>query len=533
MRARFTWWNPIVSAMLLALMAAAWTVLAPTRFGGQATYVIVSGISMEPNLHRGDLVILREADSYAIGDVVTYRHPTIGPVIHRIIGRDGERFIFKGDNNTWLDAYRPTQAELIGKLWIYVPKAGTVIEQVRIPRNLAALVLVAGASIMTTGTTKFHPGGRRAKRGWPFTIRVVYQPPNNARPNQARARAGSSWNDLLFILGTVAFAALLLGAFAFASPATRTVADQLDYTQTGSWSYSAAAPADLYDHELAQTGDPVFLQLANSVAVRFTYEFGAAQPADLRGTIGLSAQVSDPSGWQRTFELQPATAFGGTTATATGMLDLRRVRALIDHFEQQTGVQRAEYLVAVTPQVQVQGRLADQALNEVFAPRLLFELDRQMLWVQPNGADNQLDLHPTKAGLLNRDRSEENILALFGLHLPVQTARRLAVIAFALALGAGAVLAFWARRAGPRDEDIQIRRKYAALLVTARDLGDRLHGQTIEVATIDDLARLAERAGQMIVRSAGAGGSWYRVQAGDVIYLYRPKAPGGAVESIV
>jgi hypothetical protein len=204
------------------------------------------------------------------------------------------------------------------------------------------------------------------------------------------------------------------------------------------------------------------------------------------------------------------------------------VRALIERFEQQTGVQQSQYLLTVTPQVQLLGQLAGQALNEEFAPSLVFVLDRQVLRLQPSGAGQQQDLHPTKAGLLKRDRSEENVLALFGLRLPVQAARRAAVIILALVLGAGIVLAFRGRRAGPRDEDAAIRRKYAALLITAHQLEDRLHGQTIEVATIDDLAKLAERCGQMIVRSEGVGGSWYRVQVGESIYRYRPAAPGAA-----
>src|SRR5436190_22579312 len=151
----------LLAALLLALLGVAWVAFAPTRFGGQAAYVIVSGISMEPNFHRGDLAILRLENDYAIGDVVTYRHPTIGPVIHRIIGRDGDRFVFKGDNNSWIDEYHPTQDELIGKLWIHLSAAGALVEQLRIPRNMAALVAVMGVMVMTTGTRSV---GRRPHR---------------------------------------------------------------------------------------------------------------------------------------------------------------------------------------------------------------------------------------------------------------------------------------------------------------------------------------------------------------------------------
>src|ERR1051325_5089533 len=112
------YWRPThaaFAALLSVLLGAVWVAFAPIQFGGQAAYVIVNGISMEPGMHRGDLAILRQASDYQVGDVVTYRHPQIGPVIHRIIARDGDHLVFKGDNNSWIDGYRPTQEECIGK----------------------------------------------------------------------------------------------------------------------------------------------------------------------------------------------------------------------------------------------------------------------------------------------------------------------------------------------------------------------------------------------------------------------------------
>ena len=213
--------DTLFAALLLALFGAAWVAFAPTRFGGQTAYVIVSGISMEPSFHRGDLAILRQEREYAIGDVVTYRHPTIGPVIHRIIGRDGNRFIFKGDNNSWIDEYRPTQDELIGKLWIHLPAAGKVVEQLRIPRNMAAMVAVMGVMVMAAGTGSV--GRRPRRRPALLNVRLVVGGRAPARKERAPAVGGpiASRDDLLFVLATIACAALLLAAFAFARPLSR------------------------------------------------------------------------------------------------------------------------------------------------------------------------------------------------------------------------------------------------------------------------------------------------------------------------
>ncbi|TET33627.1 MAG: signal peptidase I, partial [Anaerolineales bacterium] len=121
----------LLSAMILVLMAALWFTFSQVQFGGQSSYIMIAGASMEPSLHYGDLIVAHEEQTYAVGDVVTYRHPIIGPVIHRIIDRTGETYTFKGDNNDWVDSYEPTSAELIGKSWIHIPGAAKLLQKLR------------------------------------------------------------------------------------------------------------------------------------------------------------------------------------------------------------------------------------------------------------------------------------------------------------------------------------------------------------------------------------------------------------------
>ena len=129
MRGRNSPLSAFFAAVGLVLTVTLWIVLAPTEFGGQATYVIINGNSMQPGLHEGDLVILRQADSFVVGDIATYRSPDVGTVIHRIIDRRGEQYIFQGDNNAWVDSYQPTQADLIGKYWFYSNSAKVAMDQ--------------------------------------------------------------------------------------------------------------------------------------------------------------------------------------------------------------------------------------------------------------------------------------------------------------------------------------------------------------------------------------------------------------------
>ena len=131
----------------LLLLTVAWMfTFRPQSLGGPAGYVMVRGISMEPTFDGGDLVIVRPADSYGVGDVIAYRVHTDGAedviVIHRIIGGttvDG--LIVQGDNNASADDWHPKHADIVGKAWLHLPRAGLVLSFLHAPLPLASLAM--------------------------------------------------------------------------------------------------------------------------------------------------------------------------------------------------------------------------------------------------------------------------------------------------------------------------------------------------------------------------------------------------------
>lgn len=118
-----------------------WLLLGPVAIGGPASYVITDGISMLPNFHGDGLVITQRQDQYHVGEVVAYHNEQLHAVVmHRIVGRDGKRFVFKGDNNDFRDQYHPTKAELVGKEWVYWPGAGRYLLMLRDPWTFAVII---------------------------------------------------------------------------------------------------------------------------------------------------------------------------------------------------------------------------------------------------------------------------------------------------------------------------------------------------------------------------------------------------------
>ena len=98
------WFSSFIASFWLILIVVIWASFAPTQFGGPTSFLTISGTSMEPNFHLGDLVIVHEESGYETGDIVAYRNLDLDNIVfHRIIGHENDRFIMKGDNNSWVE----------------------------------------------------------------------------------------------------------------------------------------------------------------------------------------------------------------------------------------------------------------------------------------------------------------------------------------------------------------------------------------------------------------------------------------------
>lgn len=501
-------------AVTVVLVTAAWGLFAPTQVGGQVAYAIISGNSMEPGFHRGDLVVLRQANDYAVGEIATYRHPTLGPVIHRIMAENAGHFTFKGDNNTWLDSYQPTQAEMIGKFWLYAPFVGIIIEQVRRPWVTALLVVLVGLVIVLSSVADASRSRGRRRR------------PMNSSGRRAAVTQSlrGAQADIFSLLVTFGVAALMLGLFAFTRPVTRTVFDEVKYQQSGRFAYSADAPPGIYDGNRVKTGEPIFRRLVSRVNVAFDYRFQTERAEAVEGTSRLVAELASSNGWRATTELQGESSFRGATTHLQGTLDLARLQAMLDDLEQQTGVTGAQYTLSLAPAIAISGTLSGQAVRDVFTPRLLFSFDalQMQLAAQQKGVGDGADpFQPSESKTLRKSREVENTVPLLVLTFSVATARRVAVIGVILWLVAVGAWLVVGRQTQTHGEAARIQAKYGALLVGVLDSALADGRPLVEVVSMDDLAKIAERGSRMILHQTHAGEHAYLVQEDDTTYRYR------------
>lgn len=139
----------LIAAQLAIVAALLWFCL-PQTLGGRAGWVLVSGTSMLPHLHTGDLVLVRHRSNYHVGEVIAYRVPEgeVGGgriVIHRIVGGSGRiGWTLQGDNRTAPDLWHPTNHDVVGAKQLRIPNAWFVLRFFHMPVLLA---LFAGFAV--------------------------------------------------------------------------------------------------------------------------------------------------------------------------------------------------------------------------------------------------------------------------------------------------------------------------------------------------------------------------------------------------
>jgi signal peptidase I len=149
----------VAAAFTVSVLATLWWLAAPTALGGRTTLVTVDGTSMLPTYRGSDIVVLRPASGYRIGEIVGYRSALLHRVVlHRIVGQRDGRYTLKGDNNTYTDPEQPTREQLIGRAVLRLPAAGKVTNRLHRPWLLA---LLAAAAVVTVGLGNSAPTAKR------------------------------------------------------------------------------------------------------------------------------------------------------------------------------------------------------------------------------------------------------------------------------------------------------------------------------------------------------------------------------------
>lgn len=492
----------IISNLILGIaMLGVWIGFAPVSLGGTTSYVIVNGISMEPGFHLGDLTIIRKAADYQIGDVVTYQDARMNAyVIHRVIGIQGDRFVLKGDNNSWVDVYYPTREEIIGKLWFHIPKLGKLFKWLRVPLHLAMTLSLLGGILMSG---------------------MIIEPSKRGRAKSLQKSAGSPESGL-YIFGLLTLIFLSLNVLAFLRPLTRS-AENIQFTQQGQFSYSATGTPIIYDTEVVRSGEPIFPRLTCFLNIGFSYHVVGDSIKETAGNYQMIARVMDEqTGWQRTIPMSAVTSFQGNSFSNTSALDLCQIISLVKILEQETGLRAGRYMLEVIPQISMTSNVAGLPISEAFEPRLMFRFDDvSFSLVTPDGQADPFTLIQQQS--FTNPAVEVNTVKILSWTLSIFAVRIIALVGFALSLGGMVLLGIRVYVATGQSPESLIRLRYGSLLVHAHEQEIQSTGPVINVDNVNELAKLAERHNTVILHTTFNSLHSYVVQCNGVTYRFIEK----------
>ncbi len=523
----------VVNGILLVLVALAWFYVVPARIGGFTTYVVTHGVSMEPRFHNGDLAFVRPADHYKVGEIVAYRSSLLHElVMHRIVAINHGHYTFKGDNNNFLDPVHPTQSQLIGKLWLHVPRGAVVLEWLHSPVvdgvvcGLLGLFLLYGFGEKERRRRRRRQGAPRSPSHGPLLVNTPRDQDTPRLINFGAILAGSA-------LAGVAF--LVLAAFAFTRPTHRAVRRTTTYTQQIGFGYSTRVPAGpVYPNGRIKTNDPIFLSIVRSLDVHIAYKFAGPDPSTLAGTEQVLLHLTGPSGWTRSFVLAPRTRFAGEETNTDVTLNLSRVESLMAEIARLTDTPGfGSFALTVQPVVHITGIVAERPISASYGPTLGFQLQSDQL--QPIGgsastattsstaaASGQANYTPSQSGSVSSPGATAATITVLGASARIGILRWIALIALLLS-GGIALYAFLRKRGEPFEESVRIQRQHGHLIVPIV-AGEDLGWPPVDVPNIKALVRLAESGQRLILHNRSGDIDTYMVNDEGTVYRYQVRS---------
>lgn len=496
-----------ISAVAALVLAAAW-LFWPAQLGGATTYVTTHGISMEPGFSTGDLAVLRPADTYEVGDVAAYFSPSLNTVVmHRIVAVEGDRFVFQGDNNDWLDEDRPTSDEVLGELFRQVPQGGKVLSAVASPWSLTLIFAVVFGLF---GNSRRKAGGRKAPRhrAAPGRTSPSLSLPTFSMPTRAQAR------QVAIGSGAVVLLAAGSGAVLLALPSTETDARTQPVAQEGRFSYAGAAEVGTtYPTGAITTGDPIYTKLVDALTVSFEHTVDAPGLDAVDGTVRLDLSVATADGWSAPLGSSTAATVQDGVATTSAEIDPTLAASLVGRHNAEIGGSAGSASILVTPVVDVTGSVQGQAFTAAALDPLTFSMDAVSL----RPPSTEAAFAPTGAVSVSLDAEVSRTFTVLGVDLPIGAARLIAAVVLVLAVLVTAASGWIGRpRAGNAADEFAVRNAARILPVAGLVPGRSV----VDVSDPAALRRVAERVDGLVLHHAGPDGQTFAVQDNETTYRF-------------
>ena len=153
---------------LIGLIAVLLVVSAFPITGNYKLMVVQSG-SMQPEIKMGGIVVVKPADDYKIGEIITFQSvKNKESITHRIydvkiVGGE-PLYITKGDANNAPDPREVSKREIIGKVLFNIPYIGYAVDFAKKPLGFALIIIIPAAIIIFGEVKKIYGEIKKRKK---------------------------------------------------------------------------------------------------------------------------------------------------------------------------------------------------------------------------------------------------------------------------------------------------------------------------------------------------------------------------------
>ena len=517
-----------ITTILTVLFALVWVLLfRPVFLGGPASYIIVSGVSMEPTFFTGDLVVMRKAEQYQVGDVVAYTVKDKGNVIHRIVGGSASSgFLTQGDNKPEIDPWTPKPDDILGKLWFHIPKAGEKLNNLGSPFGMAGL---AGLTVLLFIDDLF-PEKKKTRRGkrmknnstgsLPFRLTAPAWPTGHNRYRQIAA-----WLLPVTITG-LALGAIFLAAAVFAALQPSRVVEpvtSVQYRHNAIYQYSISTlPSPLYagtligpigpETDLNGEIPPVITDLAQTIDIDLKYSLTDLPESDLSGQVKTVLRIAIGEEWKQNFPIGEPVSFQGPTVETRITIPMEQFRAWVNAISEELGYVPSGYTAKVIPTISFSGSVDGKPVTDSYAPEFNMTFGTMQARMEP-------ELVRSEDEIIETMEERDQYFRWWRINWRVEDVQNVTSLLAILLLLPSSILAMLLYASLHDDELFLIQARYGGMLI-AVDQVDLHNSRQIQVASIKDLARLAQQYGGVIFQKAYNDGSHlFFIPDGQLTYL--------------
>jgi signal peptidase I len=489
--------------------------LVVALLAGPLSIAATHGTSMLPRFRPGDLAVLWASGSYRVGQVVAYQSPLLHAIVlHRIVAYHGGLFTFKGDNNAFVDPLRLPASAIKGSLLLHVPRAGAWLVWLKDPLHL---VLVLGGLLLLLGieapTVRWRAGvrARRAPRSTGHTPEL----------------SGLKASDMALALALALAFAAIAGA-AWSRPSVRQAFEPVPYSERVSFNYGArVAPSMVYPDGLVRTGQPIFLNLVGSIDISAHFSFAtAARHTPLTGKMAETVRLVYGTGWSSLLEQLPPVALRSSQAATTVSVNLAHVARVLAAANKTTGIEAAMPTLVVAPVVTFRGEVVGQPISARYAPSLSFYVSSfELSLVGQSSAGYSItssQLQQSETASVHRHVLQPATMTILGRSARVSTVRDVGEAGVATSVALALAMVGWAWRRSRREESAQIEARYGPELIGVRTSPEDYGRSVVDVVGMSALAKVARAYGSLILHHEQQGAHSYYVDAGTMVYRYRP-----------